>query len=44
MRQLNFENDPDQAQFLELLPRARNRENTIADCTLLCARQPTPFN
>ena len=44
MRQLNFENDPDQAQFLELLPRARNGENTIADWTLLCARQPTPFN
>jgi hypothetical protein len=44
MRQLNLENDPEQQKFLELLPRARNGENTVDDWLLLCTRQPTILN
>jgi hypothetical protein len=44
MRQLNLDNDPEQQKFLELLPRARNGENTVDDWLLLCTRQPTILN
>jgi hypothetical protein len=44
MRQLNENNDPDQAQFIELLPRLRNGTSTINDWKLLQTRVLTSQN
>jgi hypothetical protein len=44
MRQQNLENDPKQAKFMELLPRLRNGESTLADYELLATRFPTEIN
>jgi len=44
MRQTNPDNDPDQAHFMELLPRLRNGESTREDWELLIKRFPTQTN
>ena len=44
MRQLNENNDPEQAQFIELLPRLRNGTSTISDWKLLQTRIMTAQN
>ena len=41
MRQQNLENDPEQAHFMELIPRLRNDKSTLADYELLLTRIPT---
>jgi hypothetical protein len=38
MRQQNLNNDPQQAHFMELLPRLRDGTSTLADWELLCTR------
>lgn len=44
MRQQNLENDTQQAQFIDLLPRLRNGTSTIEDWKLLQTRNPTAAN
>jgi len=44
MRQQNIENDPLQAQFIDLIPRIRNGESTLADYELLMTRVPNENN
>ena len=44
MRQQNLDNDPDQAHFMDLLPRLRNGTSTIKDWKLLLTRIPTEEN
>ena len=44
MCQLNENNDPEQAQFIELLPRLRNGTSTISDWKLLQTRIMTAQN
>ncbi len=44
MRQTNEDNDPQQAHFIELLPRLRNGESTKEDWELLITRIPTIDN
>lgn len=44
MRQTNDENDPEQAQFMKLIPRLRNGESTLDDYNLLLKRIQTAFN
>ena len=41
MRLQNLNNDPDQAHFIELLPRLRNGTSTVADWKLLQTRTPS---
>jgi len=43
MRQTNIDNDPEQAHFMDLLPRLRNGLSTKEDWELLLTRIPT-FN
>lgn len=44
MRQQNLDNDEQQAQFIDLLPRLRDGTSTIADWKLLQTRNPTAAN
>ena len=44
MRQQNLENDPDQAHFMDLLPRLRNGTSTIKDWKLLLTRSINESN
>jgi len=43
MRQ-QLDDNPKQAQFIDMLPRFRNGDATISDWKLLCERVPTPLN
>ena len=44
MRQQNLENDPNQAHFMDLLPRLRNGTSTIRDWKLLLTRSINETN
>ncbi len=44
MRQQNLDNDPSQAHFIDLLPRLRNGQSTIADYELIKTRFQTDLN